>query len=414
MTLAAVAREAAVSQILRYELYRHESLTERIRRIAPAAAQQRMAPRSHQATWQIIFYMCRCYYTGHRPTVTDVYLSAGISKVTAIKRLRDLGELGIVTIESDTVDRRRKHAVASPALRRALDRFVDDYVGDLRRMVGDARGADAETDGRPRWLPHERMEGGAVPRTAFLGDFSHEIRIALNSIIGFADAIRGEVLGPVTPQGYREYANDIYGAGRHLQALVSDLVEMAQAALTDGQPLTYEEIDAGEVVADVLAATRETARAVGVGVGARVAPDLPPLRADGRRLRQVLLSLVGHAIRHNGTGSRVTVETENGHDAIRFRIRNVGNNVAASVGEPAPPPFVEKLMQPRSSASGEAGQTLGLALSRSLVEILGGELRFEKGADGTADATVELPLTPVRESEPETADSVPMSTAGNS
>lgn len=394
MTLAAVAREAAVSQILRYELYRHESLTERIRRIAPAAARRHLDDRSHQATWQIIFYLCRCYYADYRPTITDVYLSTGISKVTAIKRLRDLDNLGIFEISPDVVDRRRKHVLASLALRRALDQFVEEYIGDLRRMVDGPRPNSPATVAPVHWPKGGEGRSGSSRRIAFLGDFSHEIRIALNSIIGFSDAIRGEILGPVTPQGYREYANDIYGAGRHLQILVSELVDMAQTALTEGAPLSYDDVDAGEVVADVVAACRDTARATGVTVVTNAPTELPPVRADGRRLSQVLQSLIGHAIRHNGAGGRITVETDVVGDVIRFRIRNAGARAQPVGAQAVTPPFVEELMRDRQMEDDQSGPTLGLALSRSIVQILGGKLRFEREPDGGANATVELPRVP--------------------
>ena len=136
---------------------------------------------------------------------------------------------------------------------------------------------------------------------------SHELRTPLNAVIGFSEIMHQELLGPMGVAAYRDYAADILHSGRHLLAMINDILDFAK-------------IDAGrlhlsEAAVDLLALARSAARAVepqarAAGIAVDVKAELPVLViwGDERRLRQVLLNLVSNAVKFTPPGGTVDIE----------------------------------------------------------------------------------------------------------
>jgi PAS domain S-box-containing protein len=139
----------------------------------------------------------------------------------------------------------------------------------------------------------------------FLAHMSHELRTPLNAIIGFASIIEQQLLGPVGTAKYAEYARDILGCGQHLLTLVNDILDFAK--MDAGQlQLVEEPIDVRAMLDACVKMLAGNAEGAGVALAATIAPAVGTLRADARRLRQILLNLIGNSIKFTRRGARPT------------------------------------------------------------------------------------------------------------
>jgi signal transduction histidine kinase/CheY-like chemotaxis protein len=204
-------------------------------------------------------------------------------------------------------------------------------------------------------------------KNEFLSRVSHELRTPLNAILGFSELL---TLGRIDDDE-RDWATMILKAGQHLLALLNDVLDIAR--IEGGHlSVSVEAVPAGALIADVLDLVRPLATTAGVSLApAPVLPDDLCVAADRQRLRQVLVNLLSNAIKYNhptGTAT-VTVEHRRG-GLLRTRVIDSGRGIA--------PESLGKLFTPferlDAAQAGFEGTGLGLALSRHLVESMGGTL----------------------------------------
>ncbi len=135
---------------------------------------------------------------------------------------------------------------------------------------------------------------------------SHELRTALNAVIGFSDIIRNirnELMGPVGGAKYREYANDIYSSGAHLLQVINDILDVAK--IEAGKTELHEDIlDFGHCADSALRLMEERAAAAGLRLERELPSDLPPLYADQRKVKQILINLLSNSIKFTPPGRR--------------------------------------------------------------------------------------------------------------
>jgi two-component system cell cycle sensor histidine kinase PleC len=150
-------------------------------------------------------------------------------------------------------------------------------------------------------------------KSRFLAVMSHELRTPLNAIIGFSDLIQNQRLGPLQPAKYREYAEDIHVSGQNLLSVINDILDMAK--VEDGKMVLFEEaIDVGAQVSAAIRFVAERARQGQIRLDREIAAGLPPLLADQRSIRHMLLNLLSNAIKFTPGGGRVAVRAERAHD----------------------------------------------------------------------------------------------------
>jgi two-component system, cell cycle sensor histidine kinase PleC len=225
-------------------------------------------------------------------------------------------------------------------------------------------------------------------KTRFLAMMSHELRTPLNAIIGFAEIIAKQMFGPVQPERYREYADDIDRSGRHLLAVINGILDLSRA--TEGKlRIGDDTIDLGELL-------EECRR----GVGPRVSEggitltielrDVPlRLRADERMLRQILLNLMSNAVKFTPPGGSVEVSARHAEDtAIIVTIADTGIGIAPEDLETAMTPFAQV---DNSLARKYEGTGLGLPLAKTLTELHGGTLSLQSAPGEGTTATVRFP-----------------------
>lgn len=222
-------------------------------------------------------------------------------------------------------------------------------------------------------------------KSEFLSRISHELRTPLNAIIGFAQLIHDAAADP----GEREDAAQILDSGRHLLSLVNDVLDITW--IDAGAPgLTIEPVPAVEPIHDALRIIRPLARASDVEVASDLHDALHrTIEADSQRLRQVFLNLLSNAVKFNIEHGAVRVTCRATGGRLRYLVTDTGRGMAAAERDLLFTPFGRL-----SSAAGVEGTGLGLALSKRLVEEMGGRLEVEYSAPGEGTTfSVDLPLS---------------------
>jgi PAS domain S-box-containing protein len=238
----------------------------------------------------------------------------------------------------------------------------------------------------------EQAETASRAKSDFLANMSHELRTPLNAIIGFAELMTSGILGDNQPERYRGYAGDIHASGVHLLEIINDILDVAKIEARQIQ-LNEEALHLDDVVAAVVQIMAEQAERAGLSFVRDLGPALPPLRADVRALRQVLLNLVSNAIKFTPSGGQITIGAR--HDETgetRLWVADTGIGIA--------PADMAKLMQPFAQLDNayrrkHRGTGLGLVLVRSLAELHGGAVTIESTPSTGTTVTVRLPASRV-------------------
>ena len=231
-------------------------------------------------------------------------------------------------------------------------------------------------------------ETANASKTAFLANMSHELRTPLNAILGFSEIISQECFGPVGSTRYREYAGDIHASGAHLLSLINDLLDVAkiEAGRMDIAPHPLDPVrvfDGALKLISVKAREKDQTLAIMVEQGA------PPLYADERAVKQILINLVSNAVKFTPMGGRI--EVVGGKSAtgdFQIMVRDNGPGI--------PRDKLDMIFSPFSQVDNrfdrQAGGTgLGLALVKGLAELHGGRAWLESEFGKGCSVFVSLP-----------------------
>ncbi len=223
-------------------------------------------------------------------------------------------------------------------------------------------------------------------QSQFLSNMSHALRTPLNSVIGFSRIMLRELDGPLTDL-QRTDLTTIYESGRQLLGLINDMLDLSQLELGTA-PFSLSEVDLAEIIEGVMATARALAMNKPIQVHEEVPDDLPLVHTDGQRVRQVILALLSNAVKYTQEGS------------IRLRVTQDDDRVTVSVDDTGIgiPPEERARIFADPQPNGEAGEKeigFGLAISKRVVERLGGEIWMtsEEGAGSTF--TFTLPIMPI-------------------
>jgi len=238
-----------------------------------------------------------------------------------------------------------------------------------------------------------QLEIASQHKSQFLANMSHELRTPLNAILGYTEMMVDGLYGDVGPkaQGVLER---VQANGKHLLGLINDVLDLSK--IEAGQlALTVEPYSVADMVATVLSATESLARAKDLALGSAIEPGLPPGTGDARRLSQVLLNLVGNAIKFTDQGS-VEIHAVRQGDFFELAVVDTGLGIKA---EDQTRIFDEFQQVDDTSTRKKGGTGLGLSISRKIVELHGGRIAVESevGKGSTFKVTIPINVTPMKD-----------------
>ena len=234
----------------------------------------------------------------------------------------------------------------------------------------------------------EEAELANRSKSEFLANMSHELRTPLNAIIGFSEVITKQLFGLVGSQRYVDYAKDIYDSGVHLLDIINDILDVSKAEAGKLQ-LHETTVNVESAVTAALRLLKERADNGRVKLTTAIAPNLPPIWADDRIMKQILINLLSNAVKFTPAGGTVTVEAglEPGGD-MALLVRDTG----IGISEADLPSVMIPFSQVESSLSRKhAGTGLGLPLVKSLVELHDGSFELNSCEGEGTTAVVRLP-----------------------
>ena len=249
-------------------------------------------------------------------------------------------------------------------------------------------------------LAKEEAERANRTMGEFVANMSHELRTPLNAILGFSQVIAGEMLGPIGTAKYVGYARDILVSAEHLLGIINDILDVSKLE-AGSLDLADELIDPTKAMADLVQLAEAKARASEVRVRVRSEAHLPGLRADPRKLKQIVLNLLMNAIKFSHAGGEVEIVLHTVDGAVSISVVDHGIGMDPAEVETA----MSRFGQVASTwTRGHDGTGLGLPLAIGLTELHGGRLviRSSKGIGTTV--TVTFP--------PERSEPAPIAIAG--
>ena len=291
---------------------------------------------------------------------------------------RFTGDGGTVVICADITVIRRQEAER----RRAAD--------ELRAMVAEleASQADLALLARKYEVAMTRAEAANQAKSEFLANMSHELRTPLNAINGFSEIMAAEMFGPLGDRRYKGYAADIHGSGQHLLSLINDILDMAK--IEAGKlTLHYEPMALDVLCAEAVRLMRGKAQEARLALTLDC-PEALRIEADQRGLKQVLLNLISNAVKFTPEGGAVSViVAPRDADTVRVSVADTGIGISAK--------DLERLAQPFEQVEGQhskstQGTGLGLALTKSLIELHGGAMTIDSEPGRGTTVWFDLPL----------------------
>lgn len=206
-------------------------------------------------------------------------------------------------------------------------------------------------------------EKASAQKSDVLAKISHEIRTPLNAIIGFAEVMAEERFGPIANERYKEYLRDIHQSGGYVISLVNDLLDLAkiEAGKLD---LDFVSVNLNEIALSAVSLLQPEAQRGRVVLRSGLSPKLPPVVADQRSIRQIVINLLSNAVKFTDAGGQVIISTALGDqgEAI-LRVRDTGIGMDDKEIELALEPFRQVPTTRRAGGTG-----LGLPLTKALVE----------------------------------------------
>ena len=235
----------------------------------------------------------------------------------------------------------------------------------------------------------EEAEQANKAKSSFLANMSHELRTPLNAILGFSEVMKDQHLGPVHNPRYLSYAADIHASGRHLLAIINDVLDLAKI---EAGKMTLDNAECfalQPVLASSVAMLKGLGEKFGVSVHNEIVEDKLMVTAVERMVRQVLINLVGNAIKFTPPGGSVHLTGRMLADgAYEIAVRDTGVGMSEKEIVHAMTPFGQNENQ---LARRHEGTGLGLPLSKAMLELHGGSLKMSSIKEQGTTVTLTLP-----------------------
>ena len=260
------------------------------------------------------------------------------------------------------------------------ERKLERQGEDLVRMADDLK------------LTSDEALIASQAKSEFLATMSHELRTPLNAIIGFSEVMKDEMLGPVGNVKYHSYAGDIHSSGQHLLDLINDILDLSKVE-SGKDELHEEDIEVSEVIRAVVRLVKQRAEVQGVKLILDTPDGLPKLRADKRKLKQILVNLMTNSVKFTEAGGTVKIGTRCSSDGgWEFEVVDTGIGIA--------PEDVTKAFSQFGQVDGDLSRTyegtgLGLPLTKALTEQHGGSIELQSEIGFGTTIIVRFPASRV-------------------
>ncbi len=226
-------------------------------------------------------------------------------------------------------------------------------------------------------------------KSQFLANMSHELRTPLNAILGFSALLRDDASGRLDEATRLRFLNQIHSSGQHLLELINDVLDLSKVEA--GQmDLLLQPVELGQLIDEVRATVEPLARTKSIALNIVLAPELR-LVADPAKVRQMLLNLVSNAIKFTPSGGRIDIRRRRIESAVEISVTDTGIGIAEKdLGRL----FTEFQQLDPGRGQRQEGTGLGLALTKRMAELHGGQVTVESEPGKGSTFTLRLPVQP--------------------
>lgn len=275
-------------------------------------------------------------------------------------------------------------------LTRSLETRVEERTIELASVNKDMAKEIHERQNAERELESALHDAEAANRakSSFLANMSHELRTPLNSILGFAEVIDQQTFGKMNNDNYEEYIKLIHSSGSHLLTLINEVLDLSKIE-AEAMSLKEAQVGVADIVTLSLGLVASTAEGKNITTTSSVPDDLPDLLCDVLRVKQILVNLLGNAVKFTHEGGQVRVVAymeDNGGIALSVHDNGIGMEQAD----------IKRLFEPFTQsedpmARNFQGSGLGLSLVQSLAELHSADVTITSEPDKGTQATIHFP-----------------------
>jgi signal transduction histidine kinase len=231
-------------------------------------------------------------------------------------------------------------------------------------------------------------------KSEFLANMSHELRTPLNSILGFSELLKDPVFGSVTEKQLL-YLNNISSSGKHLLALINDILDLAKVDAGKIE-LHREPLSVIQLLDEIVSNLRSISEKKQIQVSREIAPEITSIYVDHGRFKQIMINLLSNALKFTPANGQITIIAKSEKEFIHISVIDTGIGISHD--------NIDRIFNEFEQVDGSRtrkfeGTGLGLALSRRLVELHGGEIWVESELEKGTKFTFSIPIP---KSNPET------------
>jgi signal transduction histidine kinase len=282
-------------------------------------------------------------------------------------------------------------SVANLALEIAI--VIGPIVFYARDVIGQLKASRTSLDevSRQLLITVEQAEAANRAKSAFLANMSHELRTPLNAIMGFSEVMKDQHLGPMNNPRYLGYAGDILASGRYLLGIINDILDLSKIEAGKMTVENAEEFPLRHALEGSLSICSALGEKFGVRIESRLPPEDVRLLAVERMIRQILINLVGNAIKFTPAGGKVIVS---GHarpcGGYALIVQDSGIGMTAQDIEKALTPFGQVVNKQTATHNGTG---LGLPLAKAMLELHDGQLEIGSAPGSGTRVVLNLPAS---------------------